>query len=208
MATLYYVIDPMCSWCWGFRPVMDEVLLRLPDDIQLRYIMGGLAPDTERPMPALMQQKLQDTWRLVAERTGATFNFEFWKRCKPRRATYPANRAVLAAGLQGKPHVPAMIAAIQQAYYVQARNPSDTKTLIELAGEIGLDAVRFARDLESQAVQERFEADLALARHLGIQGFPSLLLEQDGHFRWIAYGYAPAAPVVARLQQATATLQP
>ena len=22
---LIHVMDPMCSWCWGFKPVLDEV---------------------------------------------------------------------------------------------------------------------------------------------------------------------------------------
>ena len=33
-----------------------------------------------------------------------------------------------------------MISAIQHAYYLQARNPSNADTLIALAAEIGLDA--------------------------------------------------------------------
>ena len=24
-ATLYYVYDPMCSWCWGYKPTWDKV---------------------------------------------------------------------------------------------------------------------------------------------------------------------------------------
>ncbi|MFT6977114.1 MAG: putative protein-disulfide isomerase, partial [Shewanella psychromarinicola] len=23
--TLYYVHDPMCSWCWGYRPTWDTL---------------------------------------------------------------------------------------------------------------------------------------------------------------------------------------
>ncbi|MDH5427723.1 MAG: DsbA family protein, partial [Nitrospirota bacterium] len=23
--TLIYVADPMCSWCWGFSPVLEEI---------------------------------------------------------------------------------------------------------------------------------------------------------------------------------------
>ncbi len=38
-----------------------------------------------------------------------------------------------------------MIHAIQNAYYLRAMNPSDTATLIELAGEIGLNKQQFNR---------------------------------------------------------------
>ncbi|MCH7478788.1 MAG: DsbA family protein, partial [SAR324 cluster bacterium] len=25
IGTLYYFGDPMCSWCWGFKPVLEQV---------------------------------------------------------------------------------------------------------------------------------------------------------------------------------------
>ena len=42
-----------------------------------------------------------------------------------------------------------MTLAIQKAYYMQARNPSDYETLIELAGEIGADKTKFSKDITS-----------------------------------------------------------
>ena len=51
---------------------------------------------------------------------------------------------MIAAGLQDDSATPRMILAIQQAYYQQARNPSELATLIELAAETGLDTKQFA----------------------------------------------------------------
>jgi putative protein-disulfide isomerase len=55
----------------------------------------------------------------------------------PRRSTYAACRAVIAARRQNPGYEEKMILAIQQAYYLEARNPADSHTLIELASEIG-----------------------------------------------------------------------
>jgi putative protein-disulfide isomerase len=44
----------------------------------------------------------------------------------------PILRAVIAAREQGIDYNEAMISRIQQAYYLEARNPSDNSTLIEL----------------------------------------------------------------------------
>ncbi|MBE8572891.1 DsbA family protein, partial [Vibrio sp. OPT46] len=27
---LYYVHDPMCSWCWGYKPTLDKLKQQLP----------------------------------------------------------------------------------------------------------------------------------------------------------------------------------
>ncbi len=137
--------------------------------------MGGLAPDATEPMDAQTQDYVKGAWHAVKARTGAEFNFSFWDTCQPKRATYPACRAVIAAGFQkngGRAH---LYAAIQHAYYLEARDPSDHDTLIALAVEGGLDPTEFERDLNSAAVQAAFESELAQARSLGVSGFPTVL---------------------------------
>jgi len=82
-----------------------------------------------------------------------------------------------------------MILAIQQAYYLQARNPADRSTLIELANEIGLDGALFSVDLENPAVQEVLLNEIELTRRLNVKGFPTLLLEKAGVFTAIQQEY-------------------
>ena len=46
-AVLFYVHDPMCSWCWGFSEVKKQFFSALPDEIKTRRLLGGLAADDE-----------------------------------------------------------------------------------------------------------------------------------------------------------------
>jgi len=131
-ATLYYVHDPMCSWCWAFRPVWSAVQESLPPDVEVRYLLGGLAPDSDSPMPDEMRRFLRDTWHRIEQKVpGTRFNFDFWEQCRPRRTTYPAYRAIVATRRQGVGLEQRMIHAIQRAYYQQAHNPSNMATLVE-----------------------------------------------------------------------------
>ena len=174
---LVYVHDPMCSWCWGFRPAYEALMARLPEDFNVMRIVGGLAPDSIVPMPEQMQQSLQQTWRTIQDHIpGTEFNFDFWAKCQPRRSTYPACRAVIAARYQGEEWDPIMTRGIQEAYYLNARNPSDNETLVAIAGEVGMDEVKFEADLVSDATQQALQTEIGFARQLGIQGFPSLAL--------------------------------
>lgn len=195
---IYYVADPMCSWCWGFAPVLEAVRRTLPHGLELRYIMGGLAPDSDEPMPAQTREYVQNAWREVEATTGARFNWDYWKKCTPRRSTYPACRAALAAGLQDA--LQPMFAALQRAYYLEARNPSDTDTHLHLAAELGLDSGCFAADLASQQVQDLLEEHFVQRRMLQVREFPSLLLEKDHSYHWIMRGWATADQVIERLQ--------
>jgi putative protein-disulfide isomerase len=82
-----------------------------------------------------------------------------------------------------------MTLAIQQAYYQQARNPSDNTTLIELAIEIGLDKDRFIQQLESVATAEALINEIQFARRIGARSFPSLVLATSGGLRPICVEY-------------------
>lgn len=205
MTRLMYVMDPMCSWCWAFRPVFQQIVASLPPETPIQYIMGGLAPDSNAPMTPVMRQRIEHTWKLIEQRTGAEFNFDFWRYCQPRRSTYPACRAVIAAGLQDPACIPIMIEVIQRAYYLEARNPSDDATLIALAAQSGLDPERFVYDLASEEVAERLQADLRLTRYLGVEGFPTLLFEHADQVYWLATGYTKANVIQQRLQPVLST---
>ncbi|MDQ6996047.1 MAG: DsbA family protein, partial [Mariprofundus sp.] len=81
---LYYVHDPMCSWCWAFRPVWAEVQNALPDALAVKYIVGGLAPDSDALMSAETQNKIRRHWQAIGQRVpGTAFNFKFWTECAP-----------------------------------------------------------------------------------------------------------------------------
>jgi putative protein-disulfide isomerase len=167
----------MCSWCWAFRPSLLALLDGLPKEIEVVRLLGGLAPDSEELMPEETRQLVQGHWQAIAQQVPATkFNYDFWAACEPRRSTYPSCRAVIAARNQGQEFDVGMTLAIQRAYYLHARNPSDYSTLIELSAELGLDKDRFAQDIKSLETNEILRQEIKQLRCLGLNSFPSLLL--------------------------------
>ena len=188
---LYYVHDPMCSWCWAFNPIWDDVSHRLAGKVVIDRVLGGLAADTDQPMPEDLQQAIQNIWRTIQKAVpGTTFNFDFWESCSPRRATHAACRAVIAVIRQAPELESEMILSIQKAYYRDARNPSDNSVLIDLAGALGLDPKRFAEDLDSLATTQELERQIAFAREMGARGFPSLILEnRESGYRLLEIDY-------------------
>ncbi|MCL1049746.1 DsbA family protein [Shewanella abyssi] len=193
LATLFYVYDPMCSWCWGYKPTwsfLEEQLKQQFPELTIEYRLGGLAADTNERMPPEMQDYLQQTWQRISVELGSKFNFDFWAECQPRRATYPACRGVLLArdaGLEKEFYV-----AVQHAYYLEAKNPSDDTTLIGIAKSLGMDAEAFSLALNSDATQSRLQQEIAQARRLPIQGFPSLVMALNGDLISIEVDYKNA----------------
>ncbi|MHC5025032.1 MAG: DsbA family protein, partial [Planctomycetota bacterium] len=191
--------------CWGFDPVLRELVSSLPEGVAVRRLLGGLAPDSDEPMPAGMREYVQGQWRLIQQRIpGTRFDFGFWGRCLPHRSTYPACRAVIAARRQGERHDEAMTRAVQRAYYTEARNPSDIATLIELAGEIGVDQEDFRVDLASEETDRELRREIAECRSLGIEGFPSLLVIDGGSRLPVPIDYIDPAPMLRLIRERVA----
>lgn len=183
---LLYFLDPMCSWCWAFTPALRAIEAQLPEEMPLVRVLGGLAPDTDETMPSHLQEKLQEGWRNIQTRVpGTVFNFDYWAVCTPRRSTHRACRAVIVAGRHGRESEKAMIGAIQRAYYLEARNPSDRSTLVALAGEIGLDQADFALALDDAETQAELDRQILFSREQGVEGFPTLILDKGTEHRFI-----------------------
>lgn len=96
-----------------------------------------------------------------------------------------------------------MVQTIQNGYYRQARNPSNSETLIELAGDLNLDQNRFKQLLHSPVVEERLQQEIAIVRSLGVSSFPSLVLvdAQDRHRANIEIDYHDPASMLHHITE-------
>ncbi|MDX8396772.1 MAG: DsbA family protein [Mariprofundaceae bacterium] len=195
---LYYIHDPMCSWCWAFRPVWQQVLKQLPNDIEVQYLLGGLASDSKQAMDKATQEMIQKHWHSIQTKVpGTMFNFDFWNLNTARRSTYPACRAIIAAKKQSADKEDAMILAIQQAYYLHAKNPSDDDALISCAGFLDLDQFQF--DLHAAEMQTQLLNEIKQAQVMQVYSFPSLVLEKHGDFQHIHIDYNSSGEILTQL---------
>jgi putative protein-disulfide isomerase len=201
-----YIADPMCSWCYGFAPVLARLGSELRSGVSLRYVMGGLAPDSDDPMPAEVRQMIQGAWGSIERVTGVKFNRDFWTECAPRRSTYPACRAVLAAESLREGAGAEMFRGIQHAYYQEAQNPSDEAVLLAVGEKISFDRATFQAELRSERTEEELQRHLRERARLGVTvgaaGFPTLALsEEDGRLHLLTAGYCDWSALEPKLRQ-------
>ena len=94
-----------------------------------------------------------------------------------------------------------MILAIQKAYYLQAKNPSDNEVLIQLAKQLDLDSTQFEVDLISTETQQQLLSEIQLSETLGSQGFPSLILVKRGHHQLLNIDYNNADVILEQIKR-------
>ena len=180
----------MCSWCWAFRPTWKKVVNALPGFININYLLGGLAADSNIPMPLETQKYVQDNWiRIQQAVPGTKFNYDFWTLNDPRRSTYNSCRAVICAKKQHPDFEVLMTEGIQKAFYLKALNPSNEDTLINIAQDIGLNEELFKEDLKSSEVNDLLLNQIHTTKTMPINGFPSLVLAKENNLEKINIDY-------------------
>ncbi len=90
-----YVADPLCSWCYGFAPVMDQLAAHFAGRLGVRVIMGGLRAGNTKAMRAEDKAYIKDAWTRVAAASGQKFDHAFFDREGFIYDTEPACRAVV-----------------------------------------------------------------------------------------------------------------
>ena len=71
---LIYIGDPMCSWCWGFSPVLQEIRKQFQDHLAFSVIVGGLRAGTSENLTEDLKQDIRGHWTEVNKMTGQPFH--------------------------------------------------------------------------------------------------------------------------------------
>lgn len=201
VAQMIYFADPMCSWCWGFQPVMTAVRAAFGERLQPLLIMGGLRPWTSEPLREQDKASIREHWQHVAEASGQPFDLGFFERAGFIYDTEPAARAVVTAGHLRGPSDFAYLAAAHRAFYAENRDVTDPTVLAEIAEAEGLDRAAFEALFASEEIKQETVGHFQMSQRIGVRGFPTLVVaDETGQGEAITVGYAPAAVVLERLQ--------
>ncbi len=202
MPHLIYFSDPMCSWCYGFFPVIDEIRRTFGQTLPVRVVMGGLRPGTEKPMTEEAKLEIVDHWTRVHEATGLPFNGSGMSAPGFVYDTDPAARAVIVARRDSEELAAAFLLRTQQAFYAEGRDITTQAVLADLAEEMGIDHEPFLEAWASEAAKQETWRDYAISQRAGVTGFPTLVAgpNDEGVYGVVTRGYAPPDQVVSILK--------
>ena len=190
VGTLRYFGDPMCSWCWGFKPVLEQVDREYPE-LKRITVMGGLRGESEQPMSDELMAMVRGAWMRIEEATGQPFNHDLWREHRPLATTLPACRAVLTARSMAPEKEWAFMVGMFNAYFTRALDPTRRETYLDVAGSVDLELETFERQLDSEQVEKLLQQDLQTTRSFGVTGFPSVVLSIRDSNYLVSPGYQP-----------------
>ncbi len=189
---LLYIADPMCSWCWGFAPVMVSIVAGYGARLPMKLLVGGLRPGTTEAMTERARDTVRHHWDQVADATGQPFDFAFFDRDSFVYDTEPACRAVVAVrGLAGQGQALGYFFAVQHAFYAENRDMTDPENLADVAEAQGHDRARFLFAFQSKDVRAETQSDFHAVQAFGIAGFPAVVLGDDDGYQGLTMGWQP-----------------
>jgi putative protein-disulfide isomerase len=200
---LIYFSDPMCSWCYGFSPVVDEIRRSFGRALPIRVVMGGLRPGVTTPMTEEAKLEVGDHWAYVHEATGLPFNGAGMSAPGFIYDTDPAARAVVVSRREGEEMAQAFLARTQRAFYGEGRDVTRAEVLGEIAEELGLDREPFLEAWAAEDAKQETWRDYAISQRAGVTGFPTLVAgpNEEGVYGVVTRGYAAPEQVLGVLKE-------
>ncbi|MGR8950084.1 MAG: DsbA family protein [Gammaproteobacteria bacterium] len=198
-AELLYFADPMCSWCWGFSPVIEQISQHFRESLPIRVFMGGLAVGVDRPLSASAKEEIAAHWHHVQQDSGQAFDFSFFDRDSFVYNSELPSQAVVAirnADLDGL----GFLSKIQQAFYEHNKDITAADVLVDVAADSGYERRSFTEKLHDTFTIQDTAKDFELTKKLGIKGFPALLGMANERIELLTMGFEKYGPLEEKIE--------
>lgn len=207
--TIYYVYDALCGWCYGFSPVITEFYEKHKDEFNFQVLSGGMVTGSRIGPVSQVAGYISDAYQQVEELTGVEFGEAFLEELLPTNEIFTSEPAAMAMALvrDQKPALQIPFATrLQKAIYYEGMPPADWMTYGQCAAEFGFDAEEFAEKMQHPKLKELVAEEFNVVQHWGIQGFPTMVLQEGEKAYALARGYTKLEDLEAVLEKVVGEL--
>ncbi|MBG8552699.1 DsbA family protein [Hymenobacter guriensis] len=205
---LLYLFDPLCGWCYGMTPVVQQLQQHLAGRLHVTILSGGMITGAEAGPIGEMRPFISQAMQQITQVTGATFGLAFQavgEAGEQVQDSEPPSRALAVfRQLDEREQAVNFAHAVQHAWFAEGQDLNEVTTYRPLVEKLGVSWLEFVSRWElpasKQAVQQEFEA---VAR-IGVQGFPMCILRIGSQGYVLARGYQPYATLLNGVEQALA----
>ncbi|MDQ3039384.1 MAG: DsbA family oxidoreductase [Pseudomonadota bacterium] len=185
-----FVSDISCPWCAIGLKALEQAIERAGHELDLELhvqpfeLNPRMPPGGQDTTEHLVQKYGSSPQQLTQNREairarGAELGFTFNARDRVYN-TFDAHRLLQWAGSQDRQVQLSLKHALLRAYFTDGQDVSSQEVLVELAGEVGLDAMRARDILAGDAFAEDVRAQQRFYNAQGITAVPSVIFN-DRH---------------------------
>ena len=184
--TLFYIGDPMCSWCYGMSDILkDTQEYCAKNGIKFQTIVAGLRASGQVLWDKRFKGFLKHEWTNISNKTGKKFSFEILDLLN-----FDNNSKIVLE----------FFSKIQEKFYA---NSQDTKKLDFyklICEDLSLDFEEFSKLFEDKSLDKKLQNEFIFGRNLS-SSFPSLILVNKKQKVNISIGYSSLEDVISRINK-------
>ena len=203
---LLYLHDPLCGWCFGTSPAINQLQADFAGRLDVSVLCGGMVVGADAGPIADSWDYIRQALAEVETVTGVRFGEAF--RALGAAGTYrydsePPSRAIVAFRqiTQDPARTVAFAHAVQQALFRDGYDLNALTTYEPLLESLGLDIAEFGRRWAAPETAQAAQQEFAAVARIGIQGFPTAVVRIGEQGYVLARGYQPYEQLRAGLEQ-------
>jgi putative protein-disulfide isomerase len=200
-ATLHYVYDPFCGWCYGAAPMITAATAIHGLEIQAHGV-GMLSGDKSKLMSGEWRDFVRPHEARITAFSKQTFADAYVQGVLEHEnvqldSSPPIAAMLTAQQLSGRGIE--MLKRLQIAYYQEGRAIADRGVIADIASELGFEPDTFMATFDSitaDSLQDHINRSNGMLEALNARGFPAFALEIDGQMEVLAMGHYLSRPAL------------
>ncbi len=202
---LYYFFDVLCGWCYGFSPVIEQAEKDYGDRLDFFPISGGMVIGEREGPIGEVAGYIKQAYKDVERATGVQFGQGFLKNIlEPGKAMFssiPPALAMAAFKAQKPDQALSFAATLQKAVYYDGMEPANFPAYAAYFEQYGLDGQEQVQQMQAESTQEDAIQEFRMTQEIGVSGFPTVIMENNGQFFLLARGFAPYEQFQAAIEK-------
>ncbi|WP_312340020.1 DsbA family protein [Anaerospora hongkongensis] len=191
---IYYVMDTMCGWCYGFSDVISQIHDKYKKHLDFAVLPAGMwTGKNVHNMNASLGEMMKSHNVTITRLTGKAFSDEFEEKVLRSNHyildSFPGANAVMVMQTLNKDQLFEYIKQIYHAFYIQGQNMNDWQLYANLATKFNISEDIFEREYFSEVQMQNVKDGFTLAYKLGVTTYPSVVALLEGKPQLISQGY-------------------
>jgi putative protein-disulfide isomerase len=203
--TLINVFDPLCGWCYGFGPVLNQLHEKYKDRLEFDVISGGMITGTRIGPLSNMRDFIKQAYKVVEQHSGVKFGPGFVsKTLEEGKATFSSLEPAKALTIF-RSFFPEKLVEfsheIQKLIYFDGIDPIQYSAYLPLFEKYGLESRKVLPLFASKDFEQETVNEFGRSQRWGVSGFPTCIIQLNtGKAMAISNGFLPLAQMEEKIK--------
>lgn len=192
---IYYIMDTMCGWCYGFSDVISKIHEKYKDAYDFSILPGGMWVDENvKTINDSLGDYIKGHNIRIEELTGKKFGEGFNKNILGNSNvvldSLPGAKSVVLIQRLKKDITFDFLKKIQEAFFIEGKDPNNLEIYTEIAESFGISKEVFETEFLSKSLTKETAKYFNMVALMGDLSFPTVILVEGDKGRIISQGYS------------------